>query len=107
MLSILVSTLSSAADQEYLYPLSVATIKVESLVAGSMVKVSMVAEPKTVLAYGQETGGIFQFDTEYIGAIEIEARQGTTEPYYKPWITRGTTVADATVTATALQQLDQ
>jgi hypothetical protein len=54
-----------------------------------------------------ETSGTATFTTEYVGAVSIEARKASSAPYYIPWNTVVTTVAGATSTATALQQLDQ
>ena len=99
-----VSTLSAQTDN--LYPLDVATIVVDGLVAGSRVKAFKISDG-TVLFNGAETSGTVQFTTEYIGTVSIEARKASGSPYYQPWVTQVTTASDTTVTATALQQLDQ
>jgi hypothetical protein len=97
---------SNSTAQALQYPLDVATVTVSGLVTGSRVKASKVSDG-TVLANLAETAGAASFTTEYIGAINIEARKASAAPYYLPWVTQLTTVAGATVSATALQQLDQ
>jgi hypothetical protein len=89
-----------------LYPLSVSTVEVTGLVTGSRIKATKVSDG-TVLANMSETSGTATFTTEYVGAVSIEARKASSAPYYIPWNTVVTTVAGATSTATALQQLDQ
>lgn len=88
------------------YPLDVATITVNGLVTGSRVKFVKVAD-SSILEVVAESGGSVSITTSYIGSIAITARKASSAPYYKEWVTVVTSVAGATVTATALQQLDQ
>ena len=99
-------TTTSADQQTKLYPLSVNTVTVEGLVTGSRVKATQVVGG-TLIANLSETGGSATFTTEYSGAIAIEARKASGAPNYIPWNTQVTPVAGGTVTATALQQLDE
>ena len=99
-------TTTSAAQQNSLYPLSVNTVVVEGLVTGSRVVAKQVVGG-TVLANLSETGGVASFATEYAGAIAIEARKSSGSPNYIAWNTQVTPVVGGTVTATALQQLDE
>lgn len=99
-------TTTSADQQTKLYPLSVNTVVVDGLVTGSRVKATQVAGG-TLIANLSETGGTATFTTEYAGAIAIEARKASGSPYYTPWNTQVTPVAGGTVTATALQSLDE
>ena len=88
------------------YPLDTAGVVVESLVSGSRVVAKKVSNGD-VLFNGAEIAGSVSFVTDFIGAISIEARKASSAPYYIAWLTQVTTIAGATVTATALQQLDQ
>ena len=99
-------TTTSADQQTKLYPLSVNTVTVDGLVTGSRVKATQVVGG-TLIANLSETGGSATFTTEYSGAIAIEARKASGSPNYIPWNTQVTPVAGGTVTATALQQLDE
>jgi hypothetical protein len=99
-------TTTSAAQQTNLYPLSVNTVIVDGLVTGSRVKATKVSDG-TVLANQAEVGGTVTFTTDYTGAVAIEARKASGSPYYIPWNTQITTISGSTVSATALQQLDE
>ncbi len=100
----LLSTLAAQTDN--LYPLDTATIQVDGLVSGSRVKASKVSDG-TVLFNGTEGAGQVSFQTDFIGGVRIEARKASDAPFYQPWVTQLTTVADAVAQATALQVLDQ
>lgn len=99
-------TTTSAAQQTSLYPLDTATVVVSGLVTGSRVKAYKVSDG-TVLFNGAEVAGTVSFTTDYIGAVGIDARKASGSPYYLPWVTQVTTVANTTASATALQQLDE
>jgi hypothetical protein len=103
---ITVFTTTSLAAQLNMYPLDVGTVIVTALASGTRVKASKVTDG-TILFNGPEVSGVCTFTTDYIGPITIEARKASSAPFYQPWITQVTTTANATVTATALQQLDQ
>lgn len=94
------------AQNDNLYPLSVSTVQVNGLVSGSRVKATAVVGG-AVLFTGPEVGGVVTFTTEYSGAIAIEARKSSASPFYLPWNSQVTPVADDTVSVTALQQLDE
>lgn len=104
--SVYITTVSTAGAQDYQYPLDTGTVSVSGLVTGSRVKVSKVSDG-TVLFNGVESSGAVSFSTDYIGAVAVEARKGSAAPYYQPWVTQLTTVSDSTVSAVALQQLDE
>lgn len=104
--SVYLLTTSTAVDQDNQYPLDTGSVTVNGLVAGSRVKAYKVSDG-TVIANLPETSGSVSFSTDYIGAIAIEARKASASPYYLPWVTQITTVSGSTVTATALQQLDE
>jgi hypothetical protein len=99
-------TNSNATAQAIEYPLDVATVSVSNLVTGTRVKATKVSDG-TVLYNGTETAGVVSFTTDYIGSIQIEARKASSAPYYIPWVTQLTSVSGSTVSAVALQQLDQ
>lgn len=104
--SVYLLTNSSTTAQDYQYPLDTGTVAVAGLVTGSRVKATKVSDG-TVLFNGAEASGAISFSTDYIGAIAIEARKASAAPYYIPWNTQITSIAGSTVSATALQQLDQ
>lgn len=102
-----INTVTTLADQSAnLYPLDTATVTVNGLVAGSRVKATKVSDG-SVLFNGVETAGVVSFQTDFVGAVNIEARKASAAPYYQPWLTQITTAADLTTLATALQTLDQ
>lgn len=98
-------TTTTADAQKTLYPLGVATVSVDGLVAGSTVKAVKVSD-KSVLATGTESSGAFSFTTDYAGKIAISVKKASAAPFYQPWHGEVTSVLGSTVTATALQQLD-
>jgi hypothetical protein len=104
--SFYVTTTSTAAAQDNQYPLDTAGVSVAGLVTGSRVKAYKVSDG-TVLFNGAESSGAVSFTTDYVGAVVIDARKGSNAPYYQPWVTQVVTVSNATVSATALQQLDE
>lgn len=104
--SVRVITASSTDAQAYQYPLEVATVIVDGLASGSMVKASKVSDG-TILFTGLASAGAVSFSTDYAGALAIEARKASSAPYYRPWQSQVTTVLGSTVTATAVQQLDE
>ena len=88
------------------YPVS-SGISVTSLATGSRVKFIKVSDD-SLLYQGSEVGGVVNFnDNTYVGAVSIEARKGSSAPYYLPWVTQINTVSGQSTTVTALQQLDQ
>lgn len=99
-------TTTAVARKATLYPLSVNTVTVEGLVSGSRI-VAKQNNDGTLIANIAETGGTATFTTEYAAAIAIEARKASGSPNYIPWNTVVTPVSGGTVTATALQQLDE
>jgi hypothetical protein len=102
-----VDTVSTLASQSAnLYPLDTANVAVNNLVDGSRVKATR-ADNGGVLFNGPSSGGSVAFLTDYVGAVNIEARKASAAPYYQPWVTQITTIADALTQATALQVLDE
>ena len=101
-----VSATTSDVAQGYQYPLDTATVALDGLVAGSRVKATKVSDG-TVLFNGLESGGAISFQTEYLGAINLEARKASSAPFYQAYVTQVTSISGSTVSATALQQLDE
>lgn len=99
-------TTSSTTAQDYQYPLDVSTLTVDGLVTGSRL-VAKQAAGGTLIANLAESGGAVTFTTDYTGSIAIEVRKASGSPNYIPWNTVVTPVVGGTVTATALQQLDE
>jgi hypothetical protein len=94
------------AQSNNLYPLDTAKISLLNLVSGSRVKATKVSTGD-LLFNGSETSGSVLFETDFIGAVNIEARKASGSPFYQPWLTQVTTIASETVQATALQTLDE
>lgn len=92
-------------DNGYQYDLDLATVSMTGLVTGSRVKATKVSDG-TLLFNGAESSNTVSFQTNYVGSINLEARKASSAPYYKPFVTQVTSVADATVSAVALQQTD-
>jgi hypothetical protein len=86
--------------------LDLAKIAVSGLITGSRVKISKVSDG-TVLFNVPEVSGSILVETDYIGAVYVEARKASVAPFYQPWLTQTTTVAETTVSVIALQQLDE
>jgi hypothetical protein len=103
--SLAIYTYSDNVGRSYQYDLDTGTIQLTGLVTGSRVKATKVSD-STLLFNGSESSGTISFTTSYIGNIRLEARQASVIPYYKPFITQVTSVANITVSAIALQQLD-
>jgi hypothetical protein len=103
--SIYIWTNSDWTSRGYQYDLDLATVSMTGLVTGSRIKATKVSDG-TILYNGAESSGAISFQTNYVGAINLEARKASAAPYYKPFVTQVTSVADATVSAVALQQLD-
>lgn len=103
--SIYIWTNSTSTTRGYQYTLDYATVSMSGLVTGSRVKATKVSDG-TLLYSGAESSGAISFQTDYIGAIQLEARKASSAPYYKPFVTQVTSVADTTVSAVALQQTD-
>lgn len=98
-------TSSNTTAQAIQYALDTATVSMSGLVTGSRVKASKVSDG-TILFNGAESSGEISFETDYIGAIALEARKASSAPYYKPFVTQVTSVAGAETSAVALQVED-
>ena len=99
-------TTTTAEAQQTLYPLASCAVQVTNLATGSRVKVVKVSDG-AVLFNGAESSGSVTFSTSYEGLIEIDVRKASSSPYYRPFVSRGTTVDGETLVITALQQLDE
>lgn len=99
-------TYSNSTARAATYDLDVATVTINGLATGSRVKFYKISDG-TILSNVAESSGSASLTTSYIGAIGIEARKASSAPYYKPFVTQVTSISGSTVTATALQQLDQ
>lgn len=105
--NISIPTLTTAVAQGgNQHPLDIATVVIDGLVTGSRVKAAKVSDG-SVLFNGAESAGVVQFQTDFIGALVIDARKASAAPHYIPWVTQITTVSNQTSSATALQQLDE
>jgi hypothetical protein len=95
-------TTCTIESQQIFYPLFVSTLKINSVVSGSTVKVQKVSDSSVLY-----TGTASQMGIEYAGSVLVTVRKGTGSPTYKEWQTITTLVSDTTVEITALQELDE
>lgn len=98
-------TTTTATERYRQYPLQPSTVTINGLVTGSRVKAYRV-DTGAVIATGPEVAGVFEFVSDYVGQIAIEARKASAAPYYQPWLTLTTLSADSAVTLTAVQPRD-
>lgn len=100
-----ITGVTDATSQQTQYPLDTATVAVNGMATGSILKASKVSD-RTILFFGPESAGNASFQTDYIGAVKLTVKKASAAPFYKPWFSQVTTVSNATVSATALQVLD-
>ena len=96
---------TNSTDQQIQYPLPGSLLTVNGLVAGSRVKVSRV-DTGAFLAQTQAVGTTASFDIPYSGAVQVEARNASSSPSYKPWPSVVNISASSPVVITALQEAD-
>lgn len=77
------------------------TLTVASLATGSAVRITQ-NDTGEVLFNGNESGGVVQFNTQYKGLMDIEARKTDASPVYKSWY-GSATLSDAHITINAVQ----
>jgi hypothetical protein len=81
------------------------TITVLGLTTGSRVKISRVDTGEIIYTDVESSGQIVTPAITYNGLVEIEARNASGTPAYKPWVTR-TTMSGSSVSLTATQEVD-
>lgn len=96
---------TNSTDQQIQYPLPGSLLTVNGLVAGSRVKVSRV-DTGAFLAQTQALGSTASFDIPYTGAVQVEARNASSSPSYKPWLSVVNISSSSPVVITALQEAD-
>ena len=101
-----ITTTTGATEQQTLYPLASCDVQVTNLATGSRVKATKVSDG-AVLFNGLEASGSVTFSTPYEGEIEIDVRKASSAPFYRPFVSRGTTADGETLVFTSLQQLDE
>lgn len=77
------------------------TLTVAALATGSAVRITQ-NDTGALLFQGNESGGLVQFNTQYKGLMDIEARKADSTPIYRPWF-GSATLSDAHVTVNAVQ----
>jgi hypothetical protein len=100
-----INTITDAVSQQIEYPLPGSIVVVNNLVTNSRVKITRV-DTGAVLAQASSVTSTANFDLQYAGSVQIEARNASGTPAYKPWVTQTTISASATTTVTALQEAD-
>lgn len=93
-----------AAQTDNLYPIP--TLSVTGLIPNSRVKVSRV-DTGALLAQkssGSDTSVVFELG--YAGLVQVEARNASGSPTYKPWITQTIANLSSITTVVALQERD-
>ena len=96
---------TNSTDQQIQYPLPGSLLTVNGLVAGSRVKVSRV-DTGAFLAQTQAVGTTASFDIPYSGVVQVEARNASSSPSYKPWLSVVNISSITPVVITALQEAD-
>lgn len=81
------------------------TITVLGLATGSRVKISRVDTGEIIYTGVESDGHIVTPAITYNGLVEIEVRNASGTPAYKPWVTR-TTMSGSSVSLTATQEVD-
>jgi hypothetical protein len=100
-----IDTVTDAVSQRIEYPLPGSIVTVNNLVPNSRVKITRV-DTGAVLAQASSVTSTANFDLQYAGLVQIEARNASSTPAYKPWVTQTAISASATTTVTALQEAD-
>jgi hypothetical protein len=98
---------TNATDQQIPHPLPGSLVNITNLVPQSRVKVLRVDTGALLQQASCGAGTTINFDFQYTGAVQIEARNASGTPAYKPWVTQATISPTATTNVVALQESDQ
>lgn len=103
--NIRIVTASTAADRDLLYTLDTSSLTVTNLVAGSRIRVTKTSNGE--LLVNQTVGGTtFAAAIDFAGAVDIEVRNASGTPPYRPWRTQTTLSTTVPVSLVALQERD-
>jgi hypothetical protein len=89
------------------HPLPGSLVNITNLVPQSRVKVLRVDTGALLQQASCGAGTTINFDFQYTGAVRIEARNASSAPAYKPWVTQASISPTATTSVVALQESDQ
>jgi hypothetical protein len=98
---------TNATDQQIPHPLPGSLVNITNLVPQSRVKVTRLDTGALLQQASCGAGTTLNFDFQYTGAVRIEARNASSSPAYKPWITQASISPSATTNVVALQESDQ
>jgi hypothetical protein len=98
---------TDATSQQIQHPLPGSLVNITNLIPQTRVKVTR-ADTGGLLQQASCGGGTaLNFDFQYTGSVKIEARNASSIPAYKPWITQVSISPTATTNVVALQESDQ
>jgi hypothetical protein len=97
---------TNATDQQIQHPLPGSLVNISNLVPQSRVKVTRVDTGALLQQASCGAGTTLNFDFQYTGAVRIEARNASSSPAYKPWVTQASISPSATANVVALQESD-
>jgi len=98
---------TNATDQQIQHPLPGSLVNISNLVPQSRVKVRRSDTGALLQQASCGAGTTLAFDFQYTGSVLVEARNASSTPAYKPWVTQVSISPTATTNVVALQESDQ
>ena len=98
---------TNATDQQIPHPLPGSLVNISNLVPQSRVKVRRSDTGALLQQASCGAGTTLAFDFQYTGSVTVEARNASSTPAYKPWVTQVSISPTATTNVVALQESDQ
>ncbi len=97
---------TNATDQQIPHPLPGSLVNITNLVPQSRVKVTRVDTGALLQQAFCGAGTTLNFDFQYTGSVEIEARNASGATAYRPWVTQASISPSAAANVVALQESD-
>lgn len=101
-----VATTTTSSAQQIEYPLPGSIVTVSNLVPQSRVKISRVDTGALLAQSSNGAGTSVTLDVQYTGSVTVEARNASSSPAYRPWVTQVAISPASTTTVVALQEQD-
>jgi hypothetical protein len=98
---------TDATSQQIQHPLPGSLVNITNLIPQTRVKVTRADTGGLLQQASCGDGTTLNFDFQYTGSVKIEARNASSIPAYKPWITQVSISPTATINVVALQESDQ
>jgi hypothetical protein len=98
---------TDATSQQIQHPLPGSLVNITNLIPQTRVKVTRADTGGLLQQASCGDGTTLNFDFQYTGSVKIEARNASSIPAYKPWITQVSISPTATTNVVALQESDQ